>query len=171
MTQTEQRTAETILQKPFEVQAGGKTYTVARPTFGTLIELSPYVKRLPNVSEVKKEDLVPYILSVAGRYGKIVAKIAALLIIGGQNITYHKVKRLKSKFLCFKRYEYVMVSNVDELADELILTSSSEEMNRIINLAMGYQDIGFFLSTIISLSAANVLEPTRSETGATASGE
>ena len=171
MTQTEQRTAETILQKPFEVQAGGKTYTVARPTFGTLIELSPYVKQLPNVSDVKKEDLVPYILSVAGRYGKIVAKMAALLIIGGQNIAYHKVKRLKSRFLCFKRYESVMVSNVDELADELIRTASPQEMNRIINQAMGYQDIGFFLSTIISLGAANVLEPTRSETGATASGE
>lgn len=165
----EQKTAETILQKPLEVQAGGKTYQVARPTFGTLIEISPYVKQLPNITEVKKEDLVPYILSVAGKYGSIIAKIAAILIIGGQNIMYHKVKRLKSKFLCFKRYENVMVSNVDELADKLIRNASPEEMNRIINLAMGYQDIGFFLSTIISLSAANVLEPTKTE--ATASGE
>ena len=163
MDMIEQKTAETILQKPFEVQAGGKTYAVARPTFGTLIELSPYVKQLPNVTDVKKEDLVPYILSIAEKYGKIIAKMAALLIIGGQNIVYHKVKRLKSRFLCFKRYENVMVSNVDELADELIRNASSEEMNRIINLAMGYQDIGFFLSTIISLSAANVLEATQTE--------
>lgn len=165
----EQKTAETILQKPLEIQVGGKTYQVARPTFGTLIEISPYVKQLPNITEVKKEDLVPYILSVAGKYGSIIAKIAAILIIGGQNIMYHKVKRLKSKFLCFKRYENVMVSNVDELADKLIRNASPEEMNRIINLAIGYQDIGFFLSTIISLSAANVLEPTKTE--ATASGE
>ena len=42
-------------------------------------------------------------------------------------------------------------------------------MDYIINQALGYQDIGFFLSTIISLSAANVLEPTKTEV--TASGE
>lgn len=165
----EQKTAETILQKPLEVQAGGKTYQVARPTFGTLIEISQYVRKLPNTSEVKKDDLVPYILSIAGENGKIVAKIAALLIIGSKNIMYHKKKRLKSKFLCFKWYENVPVCNVDELADELMQNASSKEMNNIINQTLGYQEIGFFLSTIISLSAANVLEPTKTEV--TASGE
>lgn len=165
----EQKTAETILQKPLEVQAGGRTYQVARPTFGTLIEISPYVKQLPNITEVKKEDLVPYILSVAGKYGTIIAKIAAILIIGEQHIQYHTEKRLKSKFLCFKCYEKVSVSNADVLADELIKNASPKEMDYIINQALGYQDIGFFLSTIISLSAANVLEPTKTEV--TASGE
>ena len=165
----EQKTAETILQKPLEVQAGGKTYQVARPTFGTLIEISQYVRKLPNTSEVKKDDLVPYILSIAGENGKIVAKIAALLIIGSKNIMYHKEKRLKSKFLCFKWYKNVPVCNVDELADELMQNASSKEMNNIINQTLGYQEIGFFLSTIISLSAANVLEPTKTEV--TASGE
>lgn len=170
MRQTEQRTAATILQKPLEVQAGGKTYQVARPTFGTLIEISRYVKQLPKATGVKKKDVVPYILSVVGESGEIVAKIAALLIIGESNITYRTERRAKRRFLCFKTYEKETVSNVDDLAGELMRTASPEEMDRIISQALSFQDIGFFLSTIISLGAANVLEPTRSETEATASG-
>lgn len=169
MTQTEQRTAATILQKPLEVQAGGKTYQVARPTFGTLIEISRYVKQLPKATGIKKQDVVPYILSIAGESGATIAKIAALLIIGESNITYHTERRVKRQFLCFKTYEKTTTSNVDDLAAELTRTASPEEMNRIINEALSFQDIGFFLSTIISLGAANVLEPTRTE--ATASGE
>ena len=171
MENIEGKTADAISQRPLVVSAGGKEYHVARPTLGTLIEISRHVGRLPRVGKVERKDIVPYILSMAGDSGETVARIAAILVIGEGNIEYRTERRPIGRFLWLTRYGTVKVSNVDTLADELRHNASPEEISVLVREALGYQNIGFFLSTIISLAGANVLEPTMSGTGATASGD
>lgn len=167
----EQRTAETLLQKPLEVTIGDKTYEVAKPTFATLIEISQYVALLPKDGDFDKNNIVPFILKNAKEYGSVLAEIAAVLILGAQNIKVVTGKRLKSHFLWFKRYEKIQISNVQQLAHEIMMNASCEELSIIISQALSHQNIGFFLSTIISLSGANLSEPTKNATEATAHGE
>ena len=167
----EQRTAETLLQKPLEIVIGNKTYEVAKPTFATLIEVSQYVAKLPRSEKVDKNNVVPFILKNANEYGSVLAEIAAVLILGAQNIKVVTGKRIKSHFLWFKRFEKIQISNVQQLAHEIMMNASCEELSAIISQALSHQNIGFFLSTIISLSGANLSEPTKNATEATAHGE
>ena len=167
----EQRTAETLLQKPLEIVIGDKEYEVAKPTFATLIEVSRYIAKLPKSESLDKNNVVPFILDNAEKYGNVLAEIAAVMILGAQNIKKVTAKRVKSRFLWFKRYETVQISNVEQLAHEISMNASCEELSIIISQALSHQNIGFFLSTIISLSGANLSEPTKNATEATAHGE
>lgn len=169
----EQQASDILLQKPFTVKAGDKEYTVARPTLATLAEVSSILSTMSTRTKpVDRKDIVREALGRAKDDVPRLALIAATLIIGGGNITYHTERRESGRILgLFKRYEKVCVSNVQVLADELQRTASSEEMHRLVTAALSFQGVGFFLSTIISLGAADVTAPTKSETIATARGE
>ena len=148
----EERTADTLLQKGIEVSIGSKNYKVAKPTLATLIEVSKYIAKLPDVGAIDKKNIVPFILSNAKDCGPVLANIAAVLIIGAQNIKKVAEKRKKWRFLWFCRYNTVQVSNVDLLSKEISNNLSCEDLNNIISDTLSHQSIGFFLSSIISLS-------------------
>lgn len=167
----ENKTADTILQKPYEVEAGGKTYTIARPTLATLIEVSKYISGMPKMEDMQKGDILPFVLSHAKDCGEAFGRIAATLIIGAANISEPNRKSVKPKLLGFIRKSKKGNSNVDKLSRELTLNASMEEIFNIISAGLSYQKIGFFLNSIIFLSGANVLEKTKSETEVTASGD
>lgn len=154
----ESRTAETILQKPFVVRAGGKEYEVARPTPATLIEVSALVRRMGDPGRMRKSDIVPYSLSVADRDYPLLLRVAATLIVG-----VRKPGRAAWLKWPFHRDERKRIE------DELRYGASPRELTEIVTSCLSFQDIGFFLSTIISLKEINVTRPTRK--GATVSGE
>lgn len=154
----EQKTANTILSKPITVDAGGKQYEVARPTIATLIEVSRCVAELTGYETIDKEKVVPFILTNAKDSGHVLARIAATLIVGVHDIEKISRKRKKIRFRLFRR-KYV--SDIDKLSIELINNASSEELNEIISQALSYQQIGFFLSSIISLSGTSLTKPTK----------
>lgn len=147
----EARAAATVLQKPYEVTAGGRTYRVARPTPATLIEVSRLVKTLPS-ADIAGDRAAAWILGNAARHYPTVLRIAATLICGvrpqGLWGGDREIKSVESRL----RHE-----------------ASNEEVWTIISSCLSYQQIGFFLNNIISLGAANVTSPTR--TSATAHGE
>lgn len=152
----EKKVSDTILQKPIEVKFGEKSYQIARPTLATLIEVSKYASELPAEENIEKDNIVPYILNEAKGVGLILARITAVLIIGGQNIRKTRVRRLKRKFAWINFYEEEEKSNVDDLAEEIVKNASCEELSNVISLALSHQNIGFFLSIIISLKGANI---------------
>lgn len=162
----EEKSAEALLQKPYEVKVGDKTYNVAKPTLATLMEVSRFVSMLPKSIETEQDNIIPCILSCASEYGRVLAKIAAILIIGiGKGDKCPQIEKNKKITWFWKKRK----SKVDILADEIINSASCEEISSIISGALSYQKIGFFLSTIISLSGANVSSPTKTE--ATVRGE
>lgn len=165
----EQKVADTLLQKPCLVKAGDKEYTVARPTLATLIEVSRYISQLPISDKIGKDGIIPFVLANAKDSGPVLANIAAVLIIGAKNMEKVPEKRNKWHFPWFKKK--TKESEVEKLSRELINNASCQEISAIIIAALSYHSIGFFLTTIISLSGANVSEETKSETEATARGE
>lgn len=168
----EQKAADVLLQKPITVKAGGKDYPVARPTLATLAEVSAVLSEMEKTRHAGEQDIVQEVLARAKADVPRLSLIAAILIIGGGNITYHTERREAGRiFGIFKRYEKVTVSNTQTLADELARTASPAEMHVLVTKALSFQGIGFFLSTIISLGAASVTQPTKSATAATAPGE
>lgn len=164
----EQKVADTLLQKPCLVKAGDKEYTVARPTLATLIEVSRYISQLPISDKIEKDKIIPFVLANAKDSGTVLANIAAVLIIGAKNVEKVPEKRNKWHFPWFKKAKE---SEVEKLSRELANNASCQEISSIIIAALSYHSIGFFLTTIISLSGANVSEETKSETEATARGE
>lgn len=151
----EQKAAGTVLQEPFTVEAGGRTYRVARPTLATLAAMSALVSGIPSPGRLPREDTVPYILAYAARDVPTLARVAATLILGAPRPGW---KRILQKW------------SLRRLARELTYTASSEEMDILVTRALTHQNIGFFLAAIISLGGANELRARRETTGATASG-
>ena len=168
----EEKAAEVLLQKPLSVTIGGKEYQVAKPTLATLAEVSSILSQIRKVENSKEQNIVQEVLARAKDDVPKLALIAATLIIGGGNITYHTERREIGRiFGIFKRYEKVTVNNAQTLAEELARTASPAEMHVLVTKALSYQGVGFFLSTIISLGAASVTAPTKSVTEATALGD
>ena len=160
--QVEQQVSDTILQKPLTVTAGGKTYDVARPTPATLIEVSACIASLPKVENIDKDKIVPYTLSIAKEYYPTLLRIAAILIIGAKAIKQEREESVTRGWRWpFGKTREKGKGIVDSLVEELKYNASNEEVNNIIASCLSYQEIGFFLSTIISLGEANVLETTK----------
>lgn len=165
----ENRASEVILQKPLELKIGNNVYKVAKPTLATLIEVSKYVSMLPKSEITDKENIVPYILSNASKYGRILAKIASILIVGiNKNV---KTPESENKSFLSRIFRKKKKDKIEIMTDEIMNSASCEEISQIISGALSHQRIGFFLSTIISLNGANVSGKTKSETEATAPGE
>ena len=165
----EDRVAETILQKPMELKVGGQVYKVAKPTLATLIEVSRYIAMLPKADEIDKNDYISYILLNASKYGRVLANIAAVLIVGINQDTKVPQNENCKKIRWF--WQKKKAGKIEAMADEIMNSASCQEISEIISGALSYQSIGFFLSTIISLSGVNVSEKTKNDTEATAPGE
>lgn len=156
----EERAADTLLQKKLEVRVGNNVYHIAKPTLATLMEVSRYVSMLPNSIETEQDNMIPCILSSANEYGRVLAKIAAVLIVGiGKGEKSLQTKKKKKITWFWKKKE----DKIEIMADEIMNTASCEEISQIISSALSYQSIGFFLSTIISLRGASVSNPTKKE--------
>lgn len=80
----EQTVAETILEQPFEVKVGEKSYQVASASTATLILVSEAISQLPHIA-LDTEKVVEETLSVA-KDCRILGDIAAILILGAKFI-------------------------------------------------------------------------------------
>lgn len=82
----EQTVAETILEQPFEVKVGEKSYQVASASTATLILVSEAISQLPHIA-LDTEMVVEETLSVA-KDCRILGDIAAILILGAIVLVY-----------------------------------------------------------------------------------
>lgn len=99
----EQTVAETILEQPFEVKVGEKSYQVASASTATLILVSEAISQLPHIA-LDTEKVVEETLSVA-KDCRILGDIAAILILGAKNITEKKkVPQIKEKTVSVRAY-------------------------------------------------------------------
>ena len=135
----EQTVAETILEQPFEVKVGEKSYQVASASTATLILVSEAISQLPHIA-LDTEKVVEETLSVA-KDCRILGDIAAILILGAKNITEKKkVPQIKEKrYLCgLIRRPYtveveITIDKKAELAKELLEDVSPRELNLIVS--------------------------------------
>lgn len=166
----EQTVAETILEQPFEVKVGEKSYQVASASTATLILVSEAISQLPHIA-LDTEKVVEETLSVA-KDCRILGDIAAILILGAKNITEKKkVPQIKEKryLLCgLIRRPYtveveITIDKKAELAKELLEDVSPRELNLIVSQILSRMQIADFFGLTTFLAELNLLHPRKVE--------
>lgn len=147
----ETQVAETILEKPFSVTIGNKTYNAAPPSVGTLILVSEAVSRIPE-APLNGEKIVESTLAIAADCAPI-AEIAAILILGAKAIREGErkpfYKRLRRR------------SEKEQLTEELLLEHSPSELFQLISELLATMEVGDFFAVTTFLQEVNLLRPTK----------
>lgn len=160
----EQTVAETILEQPFEVKVGEKSYQVASTSTATLILVSEAISQLPHIA-LDTEKVVEETLSVA-KDCRILGDIAAILILGAKK----KVPQIKEKrYMCgLIRRPYtveveITIDKKAELAKELLEDVSPRELNLIVSQILSRMQIADFFGLTTFLAELNLLHPRKVE--------
>lgn len=165
----EQTVAETILEQPFEVKVGEKSYQVAPASTATLILVSEAISQLPHIA-LDTEKVVEETLSIA-KDCRILGDIAAILILGAKSITEKKkVPQIKEKrYLCgLIRRPYtieveITIDKKAKLAKELLEDVSPRELNLIVSQILSRMQIADFFGLTTFLTELNLLHPRKVE--------
>lgn len=152
MKGVEEKIAATILEDPVEITVGGKQYKAARPTLGTLIEVSRQIAgHLPDIPPLQNDmDALQYTLAYAAECG-VIGRVVAVLILGRRGI------RKARRFLGIT----IRRDNVGTLARALEEEYSNRDLSRFLRELLSAEEIAFFLDIITTLHGANMLRRTR----------
>ena len=158
---TEQKAADTILQKKVEIKIGNKTYKVAPPTVGTLIMASGEIAKVPTAQPIKgangEVDILSHVLSIA-KDCDVIGEILAILILGTKNLTEMREITEKKYFGLIKKTKKVEIDRKAELAKEIVDNLSPKKLNETLGIILNTLQIGFFFATINSLAEINLLK-------------
>lgn len=147
----EKKVSEAILQQENnEITVGGKTYTYGKPSVATIIMISELASDLPEINiQIKQSELVSEVMATA-KDCKVIGKILATIILGAKRIKEEKRSRWHR-------------SELDELAEMILLEMSPSEIAQIISEQLINLEIGSFFGLTASLASQNVLKRTKSE--------
>ncbi len=160
------KAAETILQKPVEVMAGGRRYIVEHPSVATLIMASEAISRLPDIRP-DKDDVLKSSIALAPQC-RTLGEVAAVLILGAREADRPDPSWRRR---LFRRGPVPTKKEV--LAKELMEGLTAGELYRAVAAILAKMEIGDFFALTTFLSEINLLRPTKvaaGTTGATASG-
>jgi hypothetical protein len=155
----EKRAAETILQKPQEIQIGGKTYLVAPPTMATLILASELIAELPAI-KLDRENVMTETLCVA-KDCRVLGDILAVLILGAKNVRTTEEVVEKRLFGLVKDRKQMVVDHQAELAKKLLDNFPPNEINNLLARLLRTMQISDFFGLTTSLIEINLLRQTR----------
>lgn len=157
----EKQVSDAVLQEPTKITLGDKVYTVARPSAGTIIEVSKYIATLPIAPFIESEnEVLSYVLAYA-KDCEAIGDIAAILILGRKGLIVTRERVTKRFFGLYKKVETFEVNQQKELAQELLDNCTNEELLTLISQTLEMQHIAFFFSVITSLNEANILRRTK----------
>lgn len=160
MNTVESKTADTILQNSSVIRIGDNEYMTQKPTAATLIEVSKYISTLPEL-HVEDEKRVIYEVLAHASECEYIGDILAILILGKKNLEPIEVITKKYKF----GFIPIKVKSVyhprEELAKQILLELSPEEIFEYTFSALESMKVAFFLNTIIFLRDVNLLKTTK----------
>lgn len=157
MKTTEQRVAETILQKEKTVKVGALTFTVAPPSVATLILASEHISRLPQV-QLDSDKIVEESLFVA-RECSAIGEVVATLIIGAKRAQ----KTALSRRLHRRR--------VRRLSRKLLTELPPSQLHQLVAELLKGMELGDFFALTTFLIELNLTRPTKVVNETTASGQ
>ena len=166
MAGIEERTADTILQKPEAVTVGGKEYEVAPPSIATLVLASKYISRLPRV-ELDKENVLGGVLAVAKDCGMI-GDILAILILGARQ----SEETVEGRFRSFisRILKRKVETKRERLAKTLLENMKPRDAYSLLAKLVGNLQIADFFGLTTFLIGVNMTKATKVVTETTASG-
>lgn len=155
----EQRVANTILQKPIDVEVGGRTFRVPQPTVATLIMVSEEIGRTPNIALDSKNPILESIAKA--RYYKNIGRIFATIVLGAKRIKEDAEEaRAGRRFFGRKKRG----SLFEFIAEHIIEDYTPKALNELLGKLLEDMQIGFFFAITTSLNDINNLKPTTSPT-------
>ena len=154
---TEERVADTILQRNITVSAGGRSFTVPAPTLGTLIMVSERIANLPDLGE--KEDAA--VILANAKHGRDIAEVLAIYILGAKCIK-------EDENLSTKRHSFLSKGNtqkgkLEALTDELVESCTPGDMSSLFGQLLKKTDFSDFFVVTTFLREANLTRPTKVE--------
>ena len=159
---TEERTANTILERPVTVVLGGEKYEVAPPTLATLIYVSSEVSKMPAVE--KGGDILETVLSTA-KDCKAISRILAVLIMG-----YVKaIQPVRRTLMEVLRCEPV-VNKGTLFAAYLSIHASPKEAEEALITILQNMEVEHFFTVTTFLGGLNITKATKVEHAPTVPG-
>lgn len=162
---TEEKVAQTVLQKPMKVRVGSKEYAVAPPSTATLILVSAAVSRLPQV-HLDGDKVVQEVLNIAKDCSAI-GDIVATFILGAREVdkpVVREVRRTRRSLLGLLRRETteeVRETRREQLSRELLENLSPRELQNTLAKIMATMEIGDFFGLTTFLLEINTIRPTK----------
>lgn len=167
----ESRVAAAILERPTgAIEIDGQEYKVAPPTLATLILVSEIVSTLPIVENTDNMNMRTYSVLHHARNYKALGDIAAVLILGAKAIREDEQKTAKPRHWYSIRRKKRAASRRETLAKAILENVSPSKLFELIIKRLKDNEVGFFFLITTSLSEANLLKPTKTETGTTTFG-
>ena len=166
---TEQRVAETILEKGQTIQIGTKTYTVAPPTTATLIAVSELVAQMPAI-KTDPNNIAAETLRIA-KDCRILGDIIAVLILGERNLQQTRKTEKKRFFGLLIETKEETYDAKAELAKTILQETSPKQLNSALVALLQGMEIADFFGLSTSLIEINLLKETRGVEETTASGQ
>lgn len=165
----ETKTAETILERPFEVKVGDETYVVAPPSTATLILTSEAIAKMPKM-KMNDDDIVNEALKIA-KDCRVIGEIIAIMILGAKGLE-EKVTVAKKRLFGFVIEEQDVVLNKKEiLAKQLLEDISPKELLEISAMLIKRLQVADFFGLTTFLTEINLLKETRRVGKTTVSGQ
>lgn len=160
----ESRVAAAILERPTgAIEIDGKEYKVAPPTLATLILVSELVSTLPIVEKTDNMDMRTYSVLHHAKNYKALGDIAAVLILGAKTIREEEQETNKPRHWYSIRRKKRATSR-ETLAKAILENVSPSKLFELIINRLKDNEVGFFFLITTSLSEANLLKPTKTET-------
>lgn len=164
---TERKVADTILQRPFQVTVGNKTYTVAPPSTATLILASAAISELPAVT-LDAADMVGEAFRTA-KDCRGIGLIIATLILGAKavnapvRLTIRRDHYILNRFRVWRK-EYYNTTRGEMLAQELLEDLTPRQLQQLLADLLKRMEIGDFFGVTTFLLGLNVTRETKVET-------
>jgi len=163
----ESRVAATILQRTVgTLEIEGVKYDIAPPTLGTLILASEIVSVFPQIGEVEDKQRIFTALFKAKDF-KMLADLAAVLILGSKRLSEEReVTVVKRRFFGLFKCKRKVKQTIDlraELAQKILDNVRPSVLFEVIIQRLRDNEVMTFFAITTSLSAANILKPTKTE--------
>ncbi len=152
----QKRVAEAMLQRPISIYIGGRSYNIARPSFGTLVLVSEMIARLPHFSIGESANLAGQVISEA-KEAREIPMICAALILGARNANKRVIP-------------FIGPTRMQRLAKRLSVGAKTKELREAMEKILLTLDLGDFFALTTFLNGVNLTKPTKVETEATAPG-
>lgn len=168
-TSIESRVATAILQRTVKsIDIDGNRYDIASPTLATLILVSEIVATLPVVDKEKIEpkDRIYSALHNAKNYKRI-GELIGVLILGAKHVNDTRTVEITTRrfFGLIRRKKRVQqtYNRAVELGDAIMMNLRPSLIYDLILKLLQQNEITTFFAITTSLSAANIIKPTKAE--------
>lgn len=165
----EQKTAETILEKPRTIVVGNETFQVAPPTTATIIEVSELVSQLPAIP-TDSNNIAQEALLIA-KDCRILGDIVAVLVLGEANLEETRVTKKRRFFGLITETKTEIIDRKKELSKKLLRTLSPSKLNQLVIQILSGMEIADFFGLTTSLIEINITRQTRGVVKTIASGQ